>query len=222
MVGRKRQAVDRAPVKANASMDSLQQKEVLADGDDYTDELNTGDDLNKNTVSAARKKIVDNQHRGQAKAYKDMPGSDAAQRKFVSNHTHVSTTDADARISVKPGKPRQLNYHAQVAVDTAHHVITQIQSDYANKKDSQCLPSLLKNSIENLQKNNLTIAELLADGGYSSGEALQTLEDNNIESYIPNFGQYKHDRDGFTYDKKNDKLYLQPGQRITIQKNKHQ
>ena len=218
MVAGKRQAVDSAPVKANASMDSLKEKEVLADGDVYTDELNTEDSLNKNTVSAARKKVVDNQHRGQAKAYKDMPSSDNEQRKFVSNHTHSSTTDADARISVKPGKPRQLNYHAQVAVDTAHHVVTQIQSDYANKKDSQCLPSLLKNTIENLKENNLTIEELLADGGYSSGEALQTLEDNNIEGYIPNFGQYKHDREGFTYDKKNDKYICSQGKELPFKK----
>ena len=218
MVAGKRQAVDSAPVKANASMYSLKEKEVLADGDVYTDELNTEDSLNKNTVSAARKKVVDNQHRGQAKAYKDMPSSDNEQRKFVSNHTHSSTTDADARISVKPGKPRQLNYHAQVAVDTAHHVVTQIQSDYANKKDSQCLPSLLKNTIENLKENNLSIEELLADGGYSSGEALQTLEDNNIEGYIPNFGQYKHDREGFTYDKKNDKYICSQGKELPFKK----
>ena len=218
MVAGKRQAVDSAPVKANASMDSLQQKAVLADGDVYTDELTEGDLLDKHTVSAARKKVVDNQHRGQAKAYKDMPSSDNEQRKFVSNHTHSSTTDADARISVKPGKPRQLNYHAQVAVDTAHHVITQIQSDYANKKDSQCLPSLLKNMIENLKENNLTIEELLADGGYSSGEALQALEDNNIEGYIPNFGQYKHDRKGFTYDKKNDKYICSQGKELPFKK----
>ena len=218
MVAGKRQAVDSAPVKANASMDSLQQKEVLADGDVYTDELNDEDLLNKNTVSAARKKVIDNQHRGQAKAYKDMPSSDNEQRKFVSNHTHSSTTDADARISVKPGKPRQLNYHAQVAVDTAHHVITQIQSDYANKKDSQCLPSLLKNTIENLKANNLTMEELLADGGYSSGEALQALEDNNIEGYIPNFGGYKHDREGFTYDKENDKYICSQGKELPFKK----
>jgi transposase len=225
MVSGKRQAVDSAPVKANASMDSLIEKEVLADGDDYTDELNAddtieknNDTINKHTVSAARKTVVDNQHRGQAKAYKDMPSSSHEERKFVSNHTHSSTTDPDARISVKPGKPRQLNYHAQVAVDTAHHVITQIQSDYANKKDSQCLPSLLKNTIENLKENNLTIEELLADGGYSSGEALQALEDNNIEGYIPNFGQYKHDREGFIYDKKNDKYTCSQGKDLPFKK----
>lgn len=221
MVSGRRQAVDSAPVKANASMDSLTEKEVLEDGDAYTEELNaSADTIDKNTVSAARKKVIDNQHRGQAKAYKDMPEADKEQRKFVSNHTHRSTTDEDARISVKPGKPRQLNYHAQVCVDTAHHVITQIQSDYAHKKDSQCLPSLLKNTIENLQENNLTIKELLADGGYSSGEALQYLEDNNIEGYIPNFGQYKTDREaeGFIYDAVNDKYICGQGKDLPFKK----
>lgn len=218
MVAGRRQAVDSAPVKANASMDSLTEKEILADGDEYTDELNAGDLLSNPTVSAARKKVIDNQHRRQAKAYKDMPSSDNEKRKFVSNHTHSSKTDPDARISVKPGKPRQLNYHAQVAVDTAHHVITQIQSDYANKKDSQCLPSLLKNTMENLQENNLIMEELLADGGYSSGEALQALEDNNIEGYIPNFGQYKHEREGFTYDRKNDKYTCSQGRDLPFKK----
>jgi transposase len=221
MVSGRRQAVDSAPVKANASMDSLIEKEVLDDSDDYTDELNTSaDTIAANTVSSARKKVIDNQHRGQAKAYKDMPSSDDEKRKFVSNHTHRSATDADARISVKPGKPRQLNYHAQIAVDTAHHVITQIQSDYAHKKDSQCLPSLLQNTIKNLQENNLQIEELLADGGYSSGEALQCLEDNNVAGYIPNFGQYKTDREseGFIYDELNDKYICSQGKDLPFKK----
>jgi transposase len=221
MVAGKRQAVDSAPVKANASMDSLVAKQVLEDGDDYTDELNeSSDTLPSTTVSAARKKVIDNQHRVQAKAYKAMPSSNDEQRKFVSNHTHHSATDGDARISVKPGKPRQLNYHAQVAVDTSNHIITQIQSDYAHKKDSQCLASLLKNTIENLGENNLQIEEVLADGGYSSGEALQYLEDNNIEGYIPNFGQYKTDREsaGFIYDEKNDKYTCSQGKELPFKK----
>ena len=55
-------------------------------------------------------------------------------QQFVSNHTHYSSTDPDARLSVKPGKPRQVNYLASVEGDTAHYVITQIESDYLNKK----------------------------------------------------------------------------------------
>src|SRR5690554_6913370 len=37
--------------------------------------------------------------------------------KYLSNHTHYSPTDPDAKISTKPGKPRQLNYAGQLAVD---------------------------------------------------------------------------------------------------------
>ncbi len=227
MVAGRRQAMDSAPVKANASMDSLKEKEVLDDGDDYTDELADHDEAQPKKVSVARKTAVDLHHQWKAKAYKGMPkgksltkeeSEDHVRPKFVSNHTHYSSTDPEARISVKPGKPRQLNYLAQVAVDTAHHVITQIQSDYANKKDSQCLPSLLKNTIENLQQSSLTIEEVLADAGYSSGEALQVLEDHKIEGYIPNFGQYKNSRDGFTYDKENDRYTCSRGIHLPFKK----
>jgi hypothetical protein len=204
MVAGRRQAMDSVAVKANAAMSSLKEKEVLDDADDYTDELKDNDEDKINTVSAVRKKKTEQHHQWKAKAYKDMPKGSKEQQehaRYVSNHTHYSTTDADARISVKPGRPRQLNYMAQVAVDTAHHVITQIQSDHASKKDSQCLPSLLTNTINNLKEGELEIEEVLADAGYSSGEALQAMEDNDIKGYIPNFGQYKPTREGFTYDK---------------------
>jgi hypothetical protein len=138
--------------------------------------------------------------------------------KFVSNHTHYSTTDGDARVSVKPGKPRQLNYQAQVSVDTAHHVITQIQTDHADKKDSQCLPSLLNNTISNLKEEGLQIEEVFADAGYSSGEALKALEEKNITGYIPNFGQYKSSREGFTYDKQNDRYTCSRGVHLPFKK----
>lgn len=197
MVAGRRQAMDSVAVKANASMSRLLEKEVLDDADDYTDDLDNNDEepknnTNNNTVSAARKKSVDQHHGWKANAYQDMPKGDKESQqkaKFVSNHTHYSSTDPDSRISVKPGKPRQLNYLAQVAVDTAHHVITQIESHHANKKDSQCLPSLLTNTLDNLQHNDLAVEEVLADAGYSSGEALKALEANRITGFIPNFGQ---------------------------------
>ena len=220
MVSGRRQAMDSAPVKANASMDSLKEKEVLDDSDDYTKELSENDQqdlVGKDTVSPERKKTVEQQHNWKEKNY-NQPGSTYERSRFVSNHTHQSTTDKDARVSVKPGKPRQLNYLAQVSVDTAHHVITQIQSDYASKKDSQCLPSLLQNTIDNLEEDNLQIEEVLADTGYSSGEALQALEDNNIEGYIPNMGQYKVTREGFTYDEVNDRYVCSQGKYLLFKK----
>jgi transposase len=227
MVAGKRQVMDSAPVKANASMDSLVVKEVLEDGADYLNTLQNeeresdhDDDKNDDstTVSASRNKSVQKHHDWKAKAYKDQPGGKHDRSKFVSNHTHYSTTDTDARVSVKPGKPRQLNYLAQISVDTAHHVITQIQSDYADKKDSQCLPSLLTNTINNLKEQGIQIEEVLADAGYSSGEALQAIEDRNITGYIPNFGQYKPSREGFTYDKENDRYTCSRGVHLPFKK----
>ncbi|HKO80027.1 MAG TPA: IS1182 family transposase [Chitinophagaceae bacterium] len=223
MVAGIRQAMDSAPVKANASMDSLKEKEVLDDSDDYTNELSENDQqdqVGKDTVSPEQKKSVEQHNKWKEENY-DQPGGTNEAAQFKSNHTHQSTTDKDARISVKPGKPRQLNYLAQVAVDTAHHVITQIQSDYANKRDSQCLPSLLKNTMENLNEGDLQMEEVLADAGYSSGHALQVLEDNNIRGYIPNFGQYKANRAGFTYDTENDRYICSQGKYLPFKKITH-
>lgn len=229
MVGGRRQVMDSVAVKANASMDSLTEKEILDDSEAYADELKneeeqTDNDQETQTVSATRYKAVELHHQWKSKAYKDMPKgkslrTDGRSRpKFVSNHTHYSTTDADARVSVKPGRPRQLNYTAQVSVDRAHHVITQIQADHADKKDSQCLPSLLNSTIENLKQEGLIVEEVYADAGYSSGEALKALEENNIKGYIPNFGQYKPSREGFTYDKENDRYVCSQGKYLPFKK----
>jgi transposase len=221
MVAGRRQVIDSVAVKANAGMDSLAEKEILDDTSVYADELTNeehrsdGDKENK-TVSATRYKAVELHHQWKAKAYKDMPKRKHG--RFVSNHTHYSTTDPDARVSVKPGKPRQLNYTAQVSVDTAHHVITQIQTDHADKKDSQCLPSLVNNTVNNLKEEGLQVEEVYADAGYSSGEALKALEKNNITGYIPNFGQYKPTREGFTYDKENDRYVCSQGKYLPFKK----
>ena len=221
MVAGRRQVMDSVAVKANASIDSLVEKEILDDSETYADELETeeeqaDDNKESQTVSATRYKAVELHHQWKAKAYKDMPKRKHG--KFVSNHTHYSTTDPDARVSVKPGKPRQLNYTAQVSVDTAHHVITQIQTDTADKRDSQCLPSLVNNTIENLQTEGIQIEEVYADAGYSSGEALKALEENNITGYIPNFGQYKPSREGFSYDKENDRYVCSQGKFLPFKK----
>lgn len=211
MVAGKRQAMDSVYVQANASMESLQRKEVLKDVDNYTDELND----EEQTFLAEEKKEIQNNKAAKenllsvASSGQKPVCSDNQCNKSLSNHTLQSTTDKDARISVKPGKARRLNYLAQVSVDTANHVITHIQSDFADKKDSQCLPSLVHNTINNLSENGLQVEEVLADGNYSSSEALRVLEHENIEGYIPNFGQYKSSRKGFEYDKEKD-CYICP------------
>jgi transposase len=227
MVSGKRQAIDSAFIKANASMDSLLEKEVLADGDVYTDELNENDE-DKKTVSAQKKKEVEQHHNWKSEAYKGRPSGltkkekfnehgDLIRPKFLSNHTHYSTTDPDARISVKPGKPRQLNYSAQTSVDTKGHVITNILADFSDKRDSQSLPAAAAQTRENLKENNLELKEILADTGYSSGSALKYLKENNLTGYIPNFGKYQNTRPGFTYNIEKDQYECEQGNKAILE-----
>ena len=50
------------------------------------------------------------------------------------------------------------------------------------------------------------------------GDVGQARTNARICSYIPNFGQYKHDREGFTYDKTNDKYVCSQGKDLPFKK----
>jgi transposase len=200
MVRGKRQAVDSAFVKANASLDSLVEKEVLSDVAVYAEELNQG---SENQV--ALKKVEDTAD--------DKQNIDKG---ATSNKTYYSPTDPDARISIKPGKPTQLNYYGQIAVDDAHHVITGAVGDFADQRDSQCFEKIAGHTIENLVQNGLQVTQLLADTGYSSGEVLRYIEENNLDAYIPNHGSYKHDRKDFYYNKELDRYECTRGNKAVL------
>jgi transposase len=180
MLSGRRQAIDSAYIKANASMDSLVEKEIIEDGEHYLDELQHDeyggvverhdnvmkDDRDKDTITSSRSKSTQEHHSWKGQEYKDMPkgksltktdGDDqqSSRPKFVSNHTHYSTTDRDARVSVKPGKPRQLNYSLQTAVDMSSHLITNIEAHLADRRDSECLSQVLQHTINNLKQHDL-------------------------------------------------------------------
>jgi hypothetical protein len=59
-------------------------------------------------------------------------GRSRPRARLLSNKTHYSPADPDARISVKPGKARALNYLCSMAVDEGHGVISHIQADFAD------------------------------------------------------------------------------------------
>jgi len=126
-------------------------------------------------------KELDTRYQRQGKNYEEMPGSERG--KYLSNKTHYSPSDPDARIAVKPGKPRELYYSGQIAVDTAHHVITHAESFTADGKDCRDLITITEQLQTRLQRHGMQIEKLLADGAFSSGENYQYLEQNNITPY---------------------------------------
>jgi transposase len=223
MVSGRRQAIDSAFIKANASMDSLLEKEVLEDVAFYAQELNEN---SEHTINESKKKEVERHNDWKTRNW-DNPGisskegktgdcGDYIKPRFLSNHTHYSSTDPDARISTKPGKPRNLNYSGQISVDTSNHVITGALADYADKRDSQCLEKLCELTNANLKEHQMQITRLVADTAYSSGESLKYCEENNIDAYIPNFGRYKPEREGFLYNESLDRYECQRGNKAIL------
>lgn len=197
LISGKRQAVDSALVRANASKERM--KEIMDDARLYLQELAD------NTESEPEPPTENDEKKG---------------TKRVSNQTHFSPSDPDARLTRKPGKPVNLYYKSQLSVDTASHFITYIQAFPGNSADNMSLSEVIDKTVENLGNHNLRVTEVLADGGYSSGEAIKALIGHNIEGYIPNSGSYKHSRDeeGFFYDAEND-LYTCPnGAQLTFRR----
>ena len=203
MVAGRRQAVDSVQVIANASMDSLVRKDVLEDADLYISHLQPEDVPEDKNIYVA-----------DLQAEHKKPTAN----KPPSNATHSSKTDPDARIAKKPGKPTDLKYLAQVSVDTAHHVITTIQAHHADKRDSECLSEVVNELKENLNSRGLIIEEVIADGNYSSGDAMRYLEDQMLTGYIPNHGSFKPDREGFTYNEETDSYVCSQGIQLKYKK----
>jgi len=190
MISGRRQAIDGVYVKANASLDSMIEREILNDAEVYGSELEANKEDDAPVVPMSNGDFENN--------------NGLKPKKNPHNNTHYNPSDPDAKMSVKAGKATALNYLGEVSVDTASHMITHIQAFTADKGDSKCLPEVLKNVIETLKENELTIDEVIADKGFSSGDALRSLEENNITGYIPNRPQFVYERPGFTYNSEGD------------------
>ena len=231
MVSGHTQCIDSAPVKANASMDSLELKvpadeleehlrkvRYMSTPDRKSKENKAPQDQRTITASDRDLKALKSRNKKWKKDQDERPGAKHPDAKYTSNKTHYSPTDPDARISVKPGKARKLNYLSQLAVDTGHHVITHIQSDYADKKDSQCLQDITYKLKHRLKHQGLLWHNFVADTGYSSGENYAFLEKLGLQSYIPPHGTYKGGPEGFIYHKEGDFWLCPNNKKVTFRK----
>jgi hypothetical protein len=161
------QAVDSAPVKANASLESVREKQPTGTSGPF---VATAQPAVPTLAVTAPAHHLRREAARQAKRRSE-PGSFGAQHAqacLLSNKTHYIPTDPDARISLKPGKARALNYLCSLAVDTAHGVISHVQADFAHFADSLHLPRLLLGLRLRLRANELWLRDLLADAGYAN------------------------------------------------------
>jgi transposase len=237
MVSGHTQAIDSAPIKANASMDTLELKVPKEDLEQHLHRIRHISAMDKETspirqskankapksqqeISASESELqsIKSRNKKWCKDQDQRPGAGNKGSKYTSNKTHYSPTDPDARISVKPGKARKLNYMSQLSVDTGHHVITDIKAYHADGKDSQYLPDICNRLEKRLHKHGLLWHHCIADTGYSSGENYAYLEAKGLQSYIPPHGTYKGGADGFKYNKENDHYVCPQGKIIPFKK----
>ncbi|OON65280.1 IS1182 family transposase [Hymenobacter sp. CRA2] len=205
------QAVDSAPVKANAALESLQPKQPA--------EASTAAPHAAAVLSVPAHQLR-NEAARQAKrqAAPGAPGASHPKARLLSNKTHYSTTDPDARVSVKPGKVRALNYLCSLAVDTAAGVISHVQADFADSRDSLHLPGIVRQLLPRLRAQGLLWRDVLADAGYANGFNYALLEEWGLTGWILVFGQYKPQVEGFRYDLATDTYTCAAGKPLPFQK----
>nr|WP_254780481.1 transposase [Maribacter dokdonensis] len=223
-------------MKANASMDTLELKVPEDEHDEHLRKVRALSSMDKEAPH--RKSKGDRSDKGQrsvtangnelsaikernkkwAKDQDQRPGAGNKGAKYTSNKTHYSPTDPDARISVKPGKARKLNYLRELSVDTAHHVITDIRAYHADGRDNQQLQDIVQRLQRRLWKQGLVFQNCVADTGYSSGENYAFLENQGLKSFIPPNGTYKGGPTDFIYNETADHYICPKGKVIPFTK----
>jgi transposase len=202
------QAIDSAPVKANASLDSVCEKRPQTLISPFTmvgqEPITASPPLTSMRSAPAHQLRYEATRQAKRQREPGALGAHHAQARLLSNKTHYSPTDPDARISVKPGKARALNYLCSLAVDTATGVISHIQADLADTRDSLYLPQIIKHVQQRLGSHDLQVQDVVADTGYSNGYNYALLENQGITPWIPVFGAYKPTVEGFTYQETAD------------------
>ena len=184
MVAGDTKVVDSPPVKAAASLDSLREKPAV------TAPALTVAGKPQAPLAPIVRSALTHQLRREAKRQAVPSGLGARHPKaqLLSNKTHYSPTDPEASISVKPGKSRSLNYFCNVAVDTASGIISHIQADFADRRDSAHMPELVPQLQTRLSANKLTLREFIADIGYSTGFNYTFLEQRALSLGFPFLG----------------------------------
>jgi transposase len=236
MVSGHTQTIDSAPVKANASMDTLELKVPEEHLDEHLRKVRAisamdkevphrkskddKSDKGERSISASQKELdaIKSRNKKWAKDQNQRPGAGNKGSKYTSNKTHYSPTDPDARISVKPGKARKLNYLSQLSVDTAHHVITDIKAYHADGKDNQQLQDIVQRLQRRLWQQGFVFENCVADTGYSSGENYAFLEKQGLRSFIPAHGTYKGGPTDFIYNETADHYICPQGKVIPFTK----
>ncbi len=175
----KHQSIDSTLVKANASLESIERKEPKLSVKEFADKA-----YKENLEGLKEENEIDIKAEVELKLEKaDSKKKNHNQKD--KNKIYFSRTDPDSRITSKPGKPTGLYYSTHYSADSKHRIITDVLTTYADRRDSKVLFEVYQRAERRLEQLGLSIEEVSADKGYSSGENLRDFERCGTKAFIP-------------------------------------
>ena len=128
----------------------------------------------------------------------------------------VSTTDPDAGMLNRPGKPEGMHYLSHQSVDDAHGIVVDVAVTPGNANDSEPYLERIEYICNHL---GLDIKKTGADSAYGTSLICQVLEDMGIGLYTPGTTggvNYKAEftREDFEYQKETDCFICPGGKRL--------
>jgi len=129
------------------------------------------------------------------------PGSTPRPDRGVRNELSASTTDPDAQVVARRGKPAVLAHKVQITVDGGRaRIITGVEVRPGSEHDSQMVGRMLDRHLRAVQR---PLRELVADSGYSSEAAYQACVERDVVPTLAwralNNRHGGFDRERFTY-----------------------
>lgn len=189
--------VDATTVQANASLNSLEPIVVAMSPQQYVEQLD-----------GANPPVTD----------LDQKRDDPPPPPKLSNDTHRSDSDPDARLLAKRFEKTQLAYSDNVLMDNAHRVIVDVEVTEPNLHvEGQVAGEMLERSRLRLGLKPQTVG---GDKAYGYGAAVRRLCEAGVEPHTPAplIGQWNAQgifgKNDFRYDREHDELICPAGKRL--------
>jgi len=163
LVGGRRLLVDATHIEADAALKSLRAELSVGEGEGEGEGSVAEDALPRPALALAE------------------PRSGPTPKRTASNATAVSRTDPDGKLRHKPGQRTHLVHRGQVAVDPKRRVIVAVEAERATGSEADALETLVRRA----RFAGHTVSELVADAGYASHGAYDTLDTLGATALIP-------------------------------------
>lgn len=192
--------VDSTYIQANASFKSLEPIEVEMNSKEYIEKVERENPVQED------------------KPWE--PGEDYAHKgRKISNKTHRSKTDPDARLSRKSFRATTDLYHcATYVMDSKSRIVVGTAIGKPDKK-TDC-DSAIRELRRIKWRHRIRPTSLGADKGYAAGEFLNNLINENIQPHIPIVETKRHNqvgiypREAFMYDEAEDRYLCPEGKEL--------